>query len=69
LPLLLQLGQIFDELASFVLVVVEQQLLVASAAARQRMELGLTFLGTVGANAPFVGLLYQAATAFSASLE
>jgi len=36
--------------------VVEQQLLVASAAARQRMELGLTFLGTVGANAPFVGL-------------
>ena len=36
--------------------VVEQQLGVASGSAQQRMELGLTFLGTVGANAPFVGL-------------
>ncbi len=36
--------------------VVEQQLVVASSSAQQRMELGLTFLGTVGANAPFVGL-------------
>jgi len=36
--------------------VVEQQLSVATASARQRMELGLTFLGTVGSNAPFVGL-------------
>jgi biopolymer transport protein ExbB len=36
--------------------VVEQQLAVATAAARQRMEMGLTFLGTVGSNAPFVGL-------------
>ena len=36
--------------------VVEQQLGVASSSAQQRMELGLTFLGTVGANAPFVGL-------------
>jgi len=36
--------------------VVEQQLAVATAAARHRMELGLTFLGTVGSNAPFVGL-------------
>ena len=36
--------------------VVEQQLAVATATARRRMELGLTFLGTVGSNAPFVGL-------------
>ncbi len=36
--------------------VVEQQLTVASTSAKQRMELGLTFLGTVGSNAPFVGL-------------
>ncbi len=36
--------------------VVEQQLAVATASARRRMELGLTFLGTVGSNAPFVGL-------------
>jgi biopolymer transport protein ExbB len=36
--------------------VVEQQLKVASSSAQQRMELGLTFLGTVGSNAPFVGL-------------
>ena len=36
--------------------VVEQQLKVASNSAQQRMELGLTFLGTVGSNAPFVGL-------------
>ena len=36
--------------------VVEQQLDVASSSAQQRMELGLTFLGTVGSNAPFIGL-------------
>lgn len=36
--------------------VVEQQLDVELAKSKQRMELGLTFLGTVGANAPFVGL-------------
>mgnify|MGYP002631847298 CR=1 FL=1 len=36
--------------------VVEQQMDVELARSKQRMELGLTFLGTVGANAPFVGL-------------
>jgi biopolymer transport protein ExbB len=36
--------------------VVEQQMEVELARGKQRMELGLTFLGTVGANAPFVGL-------------
>lgn len=36
--------------------VVEQQLDVVMVMRKQRMELGLTFLGTVGANAPFVGL-------------
>ncbi len=36
--------------------VVEQQMDVALAKGKQRMEIGLTFLGTVGANAPFVGL-------------
>ena len=36
--------------------VVEQQMEIALAAGKQRMDLGLTFLGTVGANAPFVGL-------------
>jgi biopolymer transport protein ExbB len=36
--------------------VVEQQMDVALAGGKLRMELGLTFLGTVGANAPFVGL-------------
>jgi biopolymer transport protein ExbB/TolQ len=36
--------------------VVEQQMDVELANSKQRMELGLTFLGTVGANAPFVGL-------------
>jgi biopolymer transport protein ExbB/TolQ len=35
---------------------VEQQMAVASGSAQQRMEIGLTFLGTVGSNAPFVGL-------------
>ncbi len=35
---------------------VEQQMDVALTAGKQRMEFGLTFLGTVGANAPFVGL-------------
>lgn len=35
---------------------VEQQMDVALSAGKQRMEFGLTFLGTVGANAPFVGL-------------
>ncbi len=36
--------------------VVEQQMGVALGKGKQRMEVGLTFLGTVGANAPFVGL-------------
>ncbi len=36
--------------------VVEQQMDVALGSGKQRMEVGLTFLGTVGANAPFVGL-------------
>ena len=36
--------------------VVEQQMDVALNHGKQRMEVGLTFLGTVGANAPFVGL-------------
>ena len=36
--------------------VVEQQMDVALNQGKQRMEVGLTFLGTVGANAPFVGL-------------
>ena len=35
---------------------VSQQLDVATTAAKHRLELGLTFLGTVGSNAPFVGL-------------
>jgi len=35
---------------------VEQQMEVALTSGKQRMEFGLTFLGTVGANAPFVGL-------------
>ena len=35
---------------------VEQQMDIALDAGKQRMEFGLTFLGTVGANAPFVGL-------------
>lgn len=35
---------------------VEQQMDVALVSGKQRMEVGLTFLGTVGANAPFVGL-------------
>lgn len=35
---------------------VEQQMGVALASNKRRMELGLTFLGTVGANAPFLGL-------------
>jgi biopolymer transport protein ExbB len=35
---------------------VEQQMDIALTAGKQRMEFGLTFLGTVGANAPFVGL-------------
>lgn len=36
--------------------VVEQQMGVALEQSKRRMGLGLTFLGTVGANAPFVGL-------------
>jgi biopolymer transport protein ExbB len=36
--------------------VVEQQMGVALDQGKRRMSLGLTFLGTVGANAPFVGL-------------
>lgn len=36
--------------------VVEQQMDVALGQGKHRMEVGLTFLGTVGANAPFVGL-------------
>jgi biopolymer transport protein ExbB/TolQ len=36
--------------------VVEQQMGVALDQSKRRMGLGLTFLGTVGANAPFVGL-------------
>jgi biopolymer transport protein ExbB len=36
--------------------VVDQQMGVALSSGKQRMELGLTFLGTLGANAPFVGL-------------
>ena len=36
--------------------VVEQQMDVALAKSKQRMEVGLTFLGTLGANAPFIGL-------------
>ena len=36
--------------------VVGQQMDVAMQQSRARLELGLTFLGTVGANAPFVGL-------------
>lgn len=35
---------------------VEQQMAVATGSAQQRMEVGLTFLGTVGSNSPFVGL-------------
>jgi biopolymer transport protein ExbB len=35
---------------------VEQQMDVALISAKQRMEFGHTFLGTVGSNAPFVGL-------------
>ena len=35
---------------------VSQQLEVASTTAKHRLEMGLTFLGTVGSNAPFVGL-------------
>ena len=36
--------------------VVDQQMAVALVSGKTRMELGLTFLGTVGANAPFIGL-------------
>jgi biopolymer transport protein ExbB/TolQ len=36
--------------------VVEQQMEVALANRKRSMEVGLTFLGTVGANAPFLGL-------------
>lgn len=36
--------------------VVDQQMGVAMQMGKARLELGLTFLGTVGANAPFVGL-------------
>jgi biopolymer transport protein ExbB len=36
--------------------VVDQQMSVALQQGKTRLELGLTFLGTVGANAPFVGL-------------
>ncbi len=36
--------------------VVDRQMVIALTAGRARMESGLTFLGTVGANAPFVGL-------------
>ena len=36
--------------------VVEQQMGVALEQSKRRMGLGLTFLGTLGANAPFVGL-------------
>ncbi len=36
--------------------VVDQQMGVAMQRGKERIELGLTFLGTVGANAPFVGL-------------
>ncbi len=36
--------------------VVDQQMDVAMQQGKARLELGLTFLGTVGSNAPFVGL-------------